>query len=99
MSTTEKAGTSLPQNSPELELFIQGQALIRAAARIFDSFTAHPLNHLTQKQQDNFRNLANEVRATCYEALDDSESLQFMFFAPFYPIDGEPNLPDYAVHQ
>ena len=87
MSNTEKAGTSLPPNCPELEQFIKGQAHIRAAARIFDSFTVHPLNHLTKKQQDDFRNIANEIRETCYEALDDAESLQFLFFSPLYPMD------------
>ena len=87
MSYTEKAGTSLPPNCPELERFIKAQSHIRAADRIIDSFTVHPLNQLTKKQQDSFKNLAHEVRDTCYEALDSAESLQYMFFAPLYPMD------------
>ena len=96
---TEKAGNSLPQNCPELELFIMAQSHIRAAARILDSFTAHPTPQFTDKQRDNFRNLAEEVRSLCYEALDDAESLQYMYFAPLCPLDGELKFPDYAIHQ
>ena len=85
-NTTKKAGTSLPQNCPELEQFIMAQTHLRAAALIIDDFTVHPLPQLTEKQRDKFQNLSGEIRSKCYEVLDDVENLQHMFFGPLFPL-------------
>lgn len=89
MPNTEKAGTSLPQNCPELEPFIKAQAHIRAAARIIDRLTAHPLNQMEEKEQDSFRNLAEECRSHMWEVDSQVQELTTAFFAPLFPINKE----------
>lgn len=87
MPYTEKAGTSLPPNCPELELFIKAQAHCRAARIILDELSVHPLPQLTEDQRRRFKNICDEECQALVEIIDAVEDLQFLFFGPLYPID------------
>ena len=87
MSTTEKAGTSLPQNCPELEQFVKAQAHCRAARIILDELSVHPLPQLTEGQRRRFKGICDEKFDALVEVIDAIEDLQFLFFGPLYPID------------
>lgn len=86
MLTTEKAGTSLPPNCPELEQFVKAQAHCRAARIILDELSVHPLPQLTEDQRRRFKNICNEEFMALVEILDAIEDLQFLFFGPLYPV-------------
>lgn len=86
MSYTNKAGTSLPQNCPELEQFVKAQAHIRAARLILDKFSVHPLPQLTEDQRRRFKDTCNEEFMALVEVLDVIEDLQYLFFGPLYPV-------------
>lgn len=85
MSTTEKAGTSLPQNCPELEQFVKAQAHIIEAARIIDGLTVIDLSHLSEHEQHSFRNLAETTRSTLWETYSDAQDLLSAYLIPKYP--------------
>ena len=85
MSTTEKkAGTSLPQNCPELEPFIKAEALIRDAARITDDLSVITPPHLPKERLDMFHNLASEVTAMLWEASRHVQDLLSAYFIPVF---------------
>ena len=86
MPYTEKAGTSLPPNCPELEQFVEAQAHCRAARIILDELSVHPLPQLTEDQRRRFKNICNEEFMVLVEVLDAIEDLQFLFFGPLYPV-------------
>jgi len=87
MSTTEKAGTLLPQNEPQLAKFIKAQNHIRAAARLIDDIRVSPNPKFGQSQKDAFRNLAAEIRDTLWECDSNTEDLLFAQFSLEFPID------------
>ena len=91
MLTTEKAGTSLPPNCPELEPFIKAQAHIRAALLFQDEIRSLDRSHIPGKEKGRFHNLTEEVGSILLEALDDLASLQYAYFSPVYPIDNPVN--------
>ena len=85
--TTEKAGTLLPQNCPELEQFIKAQAHCRAARNILDDFSVHPTPQLTEDQRRRFKDACDEEFNVIGEVIDAIEVLQFLFFSPLFPIE------------
>ena len=85
MSYTEKAGTSLPKDCPELEQFIRAQAHIRAAAHITDALTVINPPHLPKKQLDGFHNLASEVTDMLWEACGHVQDLLSAYYIPVFP--------------
>ena len=91
MSNAAKAGALLPQNCPELALFIKAQAHIRAALLFQDEIRSLDRSHIPGDGKDRFRNLAEEVGSLLLEALDDLASLQYAYFSPVYPIDNPVN--------
>lgn len=84
MSYTEKAGTSLPQNCPELEPFIKAEALIRTAARITDDLSVITPPHLPKERLDMFHNLASEVTDMLWEASRHVQDLLSAYFIPVF---------------
>ena len=87
MPNTEKAGTSLPQNCPELEPFIKAQAHIRAAVRLIDEISTSPNPKLDRRQKEGFRNLAQEIRDTLWECDSNMQDLLYTQFALEFPIE------------
>ena len=87
MPNTEKAGTSLPQNCPELEPFIKAQAHIRAAVRLIDEISTSPNPKLDRRQKEGFRNLAQEIRDTLWECDSNMQHLLYTQFALEFPIE------------
>lgn len=87
MPNTEKAGTSLPQNRPELEPFIKAQNHIRAAARLIDDIRVTPNPKFSKEKKDAFQNLAYEIRDTLWECDSNTEDLLFAQFSPEFPVD------------
>jgi len=87
MSTTEKAGTLLPQNSPDLELFIKTQAHIRKAIDFIDDASVIQLPQLTQDQADTFKNLCEEIRSMLWENYGNVQDLMSAFYLPLFPIE------------
>ena len=85
MSTTEKAGNSLPQDCAALEQFITAQAHIIEAARIIDRLTVIDLSHLSEHEQHSFRNLAETTRSTLWETYSDAQDLLSAYLIPKYP--------------
>lgn len=85
MSNTEQAGTSLPQNCPELERFIKAQAHIRAAARIADELSIIKPQQLSKQQLGKFHNLASEVTDMLWEADRHVQDLMSSFYLPVFP--------------
>lgn len=87
MPNTEKAGISLPQNRPELEQFIKGQAHIRAAARIIDEISVLQNPAFAKKQQESWKDLADDIRDSLWEIDSKVQDLMSSFFIPLFPID------------
>lgn len=87
LTQKDQAGTSLPQNCPELEPFIKAQNHIRAAARLIDDIRVAPNPKFGQSQKDSFRNLAAEIRDTLWECDSDTEDLLFSQFSLEFPVD------------
>ena len=87
MSTTEKAGTLLPQDCAALEQVIKAQAHIRAAARIIDEISTSPNPKLDRRQKEGFRNLAQEIRDTLWECDSNMQHLLYTQFALEFPIE------------
>lgn len=86
-NTTEKAGTLLPPNCPELEQFIKAQAHCRSARLILDDFSVHPTPQLTEDQRRRFKDACDEEFDVIGEVIDAIEDLQFLFFNPLFPIE------------
>lgn len=87
--TEKKAGTSLPQNCPELELFIKAQAHIRAAVHLIDEFAGHELPQLSERQRKAFRNLRPEVISMLWECDSNVQDLMSAFLIPLFPLEME----------
>lgn len=86
MSTTEKAGTLLPQDCANLEQFIRAQAHIRAAAKITDDLSVIKPPHLSKEQLDSFHNLASEINDMLWEAYRQVQDLLDAYFIPVFPV-------------
>lgn len=86
MSTTEKAGTSLPQDCANLEQFIRAQAHIRAAALIADDLSVIKPPQLSKEQQDKFHNLASEINDMLWEAYGHVQDLMSSYYIPVFPV-------------
>lgn len=84
---TDKAGTSLPQNCPELEPFIKAQAHIRAAARLIDEISVRQNPAFTKKQQESWKDLADDIRDSLWEIDSKVQDLMSSFLIPLFPID------------
>jgi len=87
MSITEKAGNSLPQDCAALEQFVKAQAHIRAAVTLIDNISILPLPHLPERRRASFKNLAEAIRATLWEADCDVQDLVSAYCIPLFPID------------
>lgn len=86
MSTTEKAGTSLPSSCPELELFIKAQAHVRAAARIIDETSVFKAPHLSEHDREDFRDEAEDIRADLWDLDSKVQDLMSAYLIPLFPI-------------
>ena len=90
MNQNEKhCGSTLPQNSPELELFVKAQAHIREAIKLVDEINVIKLPQLQKKQQDIFKNLADEVRSVLWEVDSNVQDLTSAYLIPLYPISDD----------
>lgn len=87
MPITEKAGTLLPQNCPELEQFIKAQSHIRAAARFIDEISVRQTPAFTKKQQESWKDLADDIRDSLWEIDSKVQDLMSSFLIPLFPID------------
>lgn len=83
---TEKAGTSLPHNCPELELFIKAQAHVRAAARIIDETSVFKAPHLSEHDREDFRDAAEDIRAELWDLDSKVQDLMSAYLIPLFPI-------------
>lgn len=87
MNQNEKhCGSELPQNGPELGLFIKAQAHIREAIKFVEDINVIKLPQLPKKQQDIFKNLADEVRTMLWETDSNVQELMSSYNLPFFPI-------------
>lgn len=88
---TDKAGTSLPQNCPALEPFIKAQAHIRAAARFIDEISVLQNPAFAKKQQESWKDLADDIRDSLWEIDSKVQDLMSSFLIPLFPIDNPVN--------
>lgn len=86
---TDKAGTLLPQNEPQLAKFIQAQSHIRAAAHLIDEISTCDLPFLEGKLQDTFRHICDESYGKLWEVDSSVSDLSYLYHAPLFPIEKE----------